>query len=69
MSQKLTQLRLWFNALTTKEKAEFKQNIIDASGINERTFYRYLNNEAPKLTKHIISTFCGIDTNQLYKTN
>lgn len=68
MSNPITQLKLWYTRQNAKKRTEFKHNVINECGIDESTFYRYLSNEAPKLTKHLISSLSGISTNELYKT-
>ena len=63
----LTKLKLWYHQQNAAQRHKFKQSVIDGSGIDQRTFYRYLNNEAPKLTKLLICKFCGISFDDLYK--
>ena len=64
----LTNLKLWYNEQTAQKRTEFKKHVIEACGIDERTFYRYLTFEAPKLTKHLIADYCKISFCDLYKT-
>jgi len=67
MSNPITKLKLWYTQQSAARRTEFKEAIIESCGVDERTFYRYLTNEPPKLTKHLISSFSGIEVCELYK--
>lgn len=64
----LTTLKLWYNEQTAVKRSEFKKHITDGCGIDERTFYRYLTFEPPKLTKIFIADYCKLPICDLYKT-
>ena len=63
----MTQLNYWYQLLTVDERTKFRQFIITTCGVSEDTARRYLTNEAPKLTKHMISDYTKISIDKLYK--
>lgn len=62
----MTQLKYWFLTQTEETKAAFKKFMVESCGIDERTVYRYLENQAPKLTRHLISDYTKISSEKLY---
>lgn len=64
----MTKLKYWYATRMQTEKQNFIVYMTDSCGVDEKTVYRYLNNEAPKLTKHLISDYTKIPVDQLYKT-
>ena len=64
----MTKLKYWYMTRMVAEKQAFITYMADSCGVDETTVYRYLNNEAPKLTKHLISDYTKIPVEYLYKT-
>lgn len=64
----MIELQYWYTQQTTEKKAEFRAAVMEDCGVSEETVYNYLKNEAPKLTKYILSQYSGIDVGKLYQT-
>lgn len=62
----LTTFRLWYARLTDKERTEFRKKVTKKCGVDDSTFYRYLDKQPPKLTEEFIAKETGIAINDLY---
>jgi hypothetical protein len=63
----MNELNFWYIQQTTEKKSQFRSAVMQDCGVSEETVYNYLKNEAPKLTKYILSQYSGIDTGKLYQ--
>ena len=63
----MTELKYWYQTQSKNGKNAFKTQVISLARIGEKTFYKYLNQGAPKLVISLFSQLSKLDKNLIYK--
>jgi len=63
----MTELKFWYQTQSANGKNAFKTQVISLARINEKTFYKYLNQGAPKLVINLLSQLSQLDKSLIYK--